>query len=537
MYGIQDPETGQVSPANKGLMFGSVGVFLFILSIGGFMGVVFATGALDLGIHHLSHRFRERGALLIAVLMLLFGALGSIKGWSDETLGLYAMMVPLMIALGYDRIVTVAVVTVAPFVGALASTINPFLTGIGSSKAGVTIADGMGLRLVLLALSIAATIGYTLWYAGRVKADPSKSLCGANRAEDRALAAADAKAPEPLTTTHAIVIGLVFFTFGLLAFSIVPWGALLDNAPVDPYTDKTVNSPLWWELGWWLPELSALFFVMAIVVGIAGRLGEEATAKAFIKGVIDFTGPAFLVTLARSVSVVMTNTKTIDTVLHAMEGLLTGASSATFVMLTFLGSLPLSFLVGGGAAGTALTMPVLAPLGDFAGVDRAHGDHDLGRRRRLVTADLAHQRDSGRRTCSGERPLRPVCRVHRSVDGRLAGRDSRGASVERGLAGGDINNAFVSKTQARFFQQNRSISGWLSSTISTLIPLSRRPAPFLDKAGNTVGANNTIGWIENMPFDKIQQTRSTFGRSDSIESKMNIDEPSLPSRVIPIVGS
>ncbi len=157
-------------------MFGSVGVFLFILSIGGFMGVVFATGALDLGIHHLSHRFRERGALLIAVLMLLFGALGSIKGWSDETLGLYAMMVPLMIALGYDRIVTVAVVTVAPFVGALASTINPFLTGIGSSKAGVTIADGMGLRLVLLALSIAATIGYTLWYAGRVKADPSKSL-------------------------------------------------------------------------------------------------------------------------------------------------------------------------------------------------------------------------------------------------------------------------------------------------------------------------------------------------------------------------
>jgi uncharacterized ion transporter superfamily protein YfcC len=103
----------------------------------------------------------------------------------------------------------------------------------------------------------------------------------------------------------------VFFTFGLLAFAIVPWGAILNSAAVDPYTDKTINSPLWWELGWWLPELSALFFVMAIVVGIVGRLGEEATAKAFLKGVIDFAGPAFLVTLARSVSVVMTNTKTI----------------------------------------------------------------------------------------------------------------------------------------------------------------------------------------------------------------------------------
>jgi len=49
----------------------------------------------------------------------------------------------------------------------------------------------------------------------------------------------------------------------------------------------------------------------------------------------------------------------------------TGASSVTFVWLTFFASLPLSFVVGGGSAGTALTAPVLAPLGDFAGVDRA----------------------------------------------------------------------------------------------------------------------------------------------------------------------
>ena len=370
MYGIQDPETGMVGPFNKGTMFGSVGVFLFILSIGGFMTVVFATGALNLGIHHLTYRYRARAPLLIAILTLLFGVLGSIKGWSDETLGLYAIMIPLMIALGYDRLVTVAVVTVAPFVGAAASTINPFKTGIGSSKAGVSIADGMGLRLLLLALTMAATVAYTLWYSGRVKADPAKSLCGIS-AEDAELAQADALAPEPLAATHAVVIGLVFFTFALLAFSIVPWGAILDNAAVDPSTDKTINSPLWWELGWWLPELSALFFVMTIVVGIAARLGEEVIARAFIKGVVDFAGPAFLVTLARSVSVVMTNTKTIDTVLHAMEGLVAGASSVAFVMLTFVGSLPLSFLVGGGAAGTALTMPVLAPLGDFAGVDRA----------------------------------------------------------------------------------------------------------------------------------------------------------------------
>jgi len=370
LYGIQDPATGQVEPFNHGAIFGLAPVFLFILAIGGFMTVVFATGALDLGLHHLAYRFRTRGPLLIVVFCALFGALGSVKAWSDETLGLYPLMIPLMIALGYDRIVAVAVVTVAPTVGTIGSTINPFVIGIGSSKAGITIADGIVLRLLILLLTMGAMILYTLWYARRVKTDPSKSLSGIST-EDAALAAADAAMPEKLTRTYKAVIWLVAFTFALLAFSIIPWGVILDNSTVDPYTQKDVSAPFAWELGWWLPELSALFFVMAIVIGVVGRLGEATTARAFIQGVVDFTGPAFLVVLARGVSVIMTNTKTIDTVLHAMEGLIAGTSHAVFIALLFVVSLPLSFLVGGGSAGTALTMPVLAPLGDFAGIDRA----------------------------------------------------------------------------------------------------------------------------------------------------------------------
>ncbi len=162
-----------------------------------------------------------------------------------------------------------------------------------------------------------------------------------------------------------------FFTYALLGFSIVPWGAILGAASVALDTETTIHLPPWWELCWWLPQLSALFFVMATVVGLVARLGEEAIAKAVVKGVVDFAAPAFLVTLARSVSVVMTNTKMIGAVPHAMEGLVSGASSVGFVVLTYFACLPLSFLVGGGSAGTALTMPVLAPLGDFAGVDRA----------------------------------------------------------------------------------------------------------------------------------------------------------------------
>jgi uncharacterized ion transporter superfamily protein YfcC len=370
MFGVLDSTTGLVGPFNSGSIFGSVSVFLFILAIGGFMTVVFATGALDRGIHHLAYKFRAQGPLLIVLLSILFGVLGSVMSWSDETLGLYSLVVPLMVALRYDRIVAVAVVTVAPFVGRLGSTINPFVLGIGSDAAGITLGDGIVLRLILFVLLMAVTIAYTLWYARRVQSDPAKSIVGIGP-EDRALASADSQAPPPLTGNQMLIIGLVAFTFALLTFSIIPWGAILGNYSVNPYTHETINSPFAWELGWWLPELTSLFFVMSIVVGVAGRLNEAEIASSFIKGVTDFTGPAFLVVVARGISVIMTNTQTIDTVLSAMEGLVAGASSVGFTLLVFVVSLPLVFLVGGGSAGTALVMPVLAPLGDFAGVDRS----------------------------------------------------------------------------------------------------------------------------------------------------------------------
>ncbi len=370
LLGIQDPESGQVGPFNVGFMFGSAQVFMFILAIGGFMTVVFKTGALDNGIAHLAHRFKTRGPLLIIVLSVLFGILGSVMSWSDETLGFYALMIPLFLALGYDRMVGVAVVTVAPFVGSIGATVNPFRIGIGSDAAGVSMGDGLGLRLLMLVLVMAATIIYTLRYAEKVKTSPELSLVPHDPEDSELVREAARDDLDPLTGRHKLVIGLLTFTFLLMIFSIVPWGAILNNTLADPITHETISAPFAWELGWWLPELAALFMVMALVIGVAARLGEAATSKAFIQGVIDFTGPAILVVFARAVSVVLTNTKTIDTVLSAMEGFVGGTSNVVFILLLSLISVPLGFLVGSGSAGMALVMPILAPLGDFAGVDR-----------------------------------------------------------------------------------------------------------------------------------------------------------------------
>lgn len=371
LYGIRG-ESGHVGPFEFGSLFGGAQVFLFILAIGAFMTVVFETEALDLGIGHLAHRFRNRGALLIVVMSLLFGLLGSLMTWSDESLGFYALMIPLMFALGYDRMVTVAVVTVAPFVGAIGSTVTPFRIGVGSDAAGVTIGDGIGLRVVLFVLTMAATILYILRYAKRVKADPSRSFVRVEPTADEHVPT-EAQETAPLTGRHKVIIALVIGTFVLLVFSIMPWSDLLGGRTViaDYETHTTAVKPYSWELGWWLPELSAMFLVMAIVIGVVGRLGEKGTASAIVKGIVDFTGPAIIVPLALAVSVILTNSQTLDTVLNSLEGWVSGTSSQGFTLILALITLPLGFLVGSGSAGQALTMPILAPLADFANVDRS----------------------------------------------------------------------------------------------------------------------------------------------------------------------
>jgi uncharacterized ion transporter superfamily protein YfcC len=373
LYGISDAETGQVGPFNSGTLFGSAQVFLFILAIGGFMTVVFATGALDRGLSLLAHRFRARGALLIIVMSLVFALLGSVMSWSDEQLAFFALFVPLMLALGYDRLVVMAVVAVSGSIGSIGATVTPFRIGIGSDAAGVTIGDGIGLRLVLFALAMGAFLAYTLRYAKRVQADPSSSMIGFTADDEAVVAEAKTAEIEPLTGRQKIILVLFVGTFLLLTFSIIPWTDILGGNTViaDYATHETETVPYSWELGWWLPELSALFVVMAIVIGLIGGLGESGIAGNFIKGVVDFTGPAFLVAVARGVSVILNNTQTLDTVLNAMEDFVSGRSEVVFVLLMALVALPLGFLVGSGSAGMALVMPVLAPLGDFAGVDRS----------------------------------------------------------------------------------------------------------------------------------------------------------------------
>jgi uncharacterized ion transporter superfamily protein YfcC len=328
-------------------MANAIDVSLFVLIIGGFLGVVTATGAINTGIARVMVRMKGREKWMIPVLMLLFAAGGTTYGMAEETLAFYVLLIPLMIAVGYDALTGVAVIMVGAGVGVLGSTINPFSTAIASNAAGIPFTEGMVLRLIILALGWLICVAYVMRYAERVRKDPSKSLVAELKATNEAHFLRDQESHQ-----DAVLSGkqkIVLLLFGATFVAMV-WGVSTQ--------------------GWWMAEMSALFLAAAIVIGFVAWMGEKHFTNAFVDGARDLLGVALVIGLARGIVVIMDQGRITDTILHSFEGWITGMSAVAYVNALFVTEGLMSVLVPSTSGLAVLSMPILAPLSDFAGVPR-----------------------------------------------------------------------------------------------------------------------------------------------------------------------
>ncbi len=359
LFGVQSADTGFIGPYESGELFGAAGVFLFVLAIGIFITMTLESGAIDAGIGRLGERFGGSGVALIIVLMVLFAVGGTTEGMAEETLGFYALVVPLMIRLGYDRLTAVGVIVVGAGIGTMTSTVNPFATGVASDAAGISIGDGILLRLLMFVTLTAVAIGYVVRYARRVAVDPANSFVGFDPSDEHLREGADA--PE-LTRRRKNVLWVMASTFAFMIFAIVPWAQIVGGTDAASYS---------WQLDWYFPELAALFIAMAIVIGLVARMGEKSLTDTIARGAGDFIAAGLIIVLARGVTVIMNNSQITDTVLNSLESAVSNTSSGIFAGLLFVLNIPLAFLVPSSSGHAALAMPILAPLSDFAGVDRS----------------------------------------------------------------------------------------------------------------------------------------------------------------------
>ncbi|WP_146347942.1 YfcC family protein [Phaeobacter marinintestinus] len=333
----------------------AIDVALFVLIIGGFLMVVTRTGAIDAGIGWLLHKLEGREILMIPILMIVFGLGGTSYGMAEESLAFYALIIPVFMRAGYDALTGVAVIMLGAGIGTMGSTFNAFATVVASQGAGIPFTDGIVLRFVVLALSMAAGIVFVMRYATKIKADPSKSVVADQADENRAhfLQHADATDGEfpDFTRVRSIILILFGLTFAVMIYGVV-------------------------ALDWWMGEMSGLFLAMSIVVWGVGKFDEgsrmdEATfVETFINGARDLLGVALIIGVARGVVVIMDAGRITDTILASAEGLVSGLSEYMFINAMFGIQILMSFLVPSSSGLATLSMPIMAPLADFAGVGR-----------------------------------------------------------------------------------------------------------------------------------------------------------------------
>ena len=168
LYGVESGN-GFVGPWEEGFLYGSAAIFFFVLAVGAFITVTMKTEAIQTGIGRLALRFRHSGSVLVALMMAVFALGGTSYGMWEETLGFFVLLVPLALALGYDRMVAAAIIFLGAGSGVIASTVNPFATGVASDAAGISIGEGIALRIALWVVVVGMAIGYVLRYAGRVQ--------------------------------------------------------------------------------------------------------------------------------------------------------------------------------------------------------------------------------------------------------------------------------------------------------------------------------------------------------------------------------
>ena len=315
-------------------------IIFFVFIVGGVIAVIRATGAIDALIAAALRHLGGRPATLIAGMMTLFALGSSTIGMAEEYVPFVPILVTMCLAMRMDAVVAVGVIYIGAGVGYACAAINPFTVQIAQRIAGIELTSGQGLRWVLLLVCLAVGVDHLLRYVNRLRQNPQSSLVA-----DVVSASFQTRADVEFTPRRAAVIAAFVAAIGLFVYGVGAYD-------------------------WYLTELAAVFVALAIVAAVLGGLGPNRVATEFSHGAAELTKTALLIGFARTIQVVLTEGRVIDTVIHAVAQPLQGFPGAVSAVAMLGVQTVCNFFIPSGSGQAYVTMPIMAPLADLTDVSR-----------------------------------------------------------------------------------------------------------------------------------------------------------------------
>ncbi|EMF0063048.1 putative basic amino acid antiporter YfcC [Enterococcus hirae] len=341
----------------SGDKYGSaVGIAALILVVGGAFGIIMRTGAIDAGIYAFISKTRGLERLALPLLFFAFSFGGATFGMAEEVIPFSMVMVPFVIALGYDSIVAVTVTYVASQVGNATSWMSPFSVAVAQGIAGIPVLSGATFRLIMWVVITALSAGYLMIYGEKIRKNPESSLT--YKSDDYFRSHLKKTTDEK----KAFVLGHKLILLEMLIVLVwIVWGVTQE--------------------GYYIPEIASQFFVMGLVAGIIAVIFKldgmriNDIASSFQSGAADLAGTAIVVGMAKGILLVLGGSdasvpSALNTILHGIGTALAGVPAAIGAWAMYIFQSLFNLVVTSNSGQAALTMPIMAPLADLVGVSR-----------------------------------------------------------------------------------------------------------------------------------------------------------------------
>ena len=320
-------------------------IIVMTFCVGGGFAVLRKTGVVEVGVNKIAQTFAHRGIIIIPVLMMLFASIDTFIGMPELCMVYVPIILPLMLALGYDSITACAVALIGSAAGFTAALTNPFTVAIAQKIAGLPLYSGTTFRFAFLIVLVATGSYFVAKYAKRVKDNPKLSSMYEADLLSKETHSANRDFSTEMTGRQKLAA-----ISGVTIFFILIFGVF--------------------SLGWDLPELAAMFILMAAVSGLASGLSGDEICDSFVQGCRDVLLGALIIGVARSINVIMVEAQVIDTIVNGLGIMLNKLPtvSTPIGMMSF--QTFFNFLMPSGSGKTLITMPIMAPLADIVGITR-----------------------------------------------------------------------------------------------------------------------------------------------------------------------
>jgi uncharacterized ion transporter superfamily protein YfcC len=320
-----------------------ISVFLLIMS--GVFNLLDKTGGIKIFISRLMHKLKGKGGRIACTCTLIFMLFGSFFGMFEELVTLLPIVIVFMLSINLDTMSGLGACLIASCFGFSSAITNPFSVGLASQVAGISPSSGVWLRIVFFIIIYATLCAFLLIHIRKIQKNPELSPTYEADLTKRASLNFD-EGEEG--SEKAFKIYGIFFIIQLVALLLI--------ASVRAISDFAI------------PILAVSFLGAGVVCGLLVSEDKKSVFKHIYKGAISMLPAVFMIALASSVKLVMTESGIIDTIMNAVIGVLDGKNKFLAVILIYLLILILQVFIGSASAKIFLVMPIILPIATALGL-------------------------------------------------------------------------------------------------------------------------------------------------------------------------